>query len=59
LHHDLDLIRGDYEWQVSAGNGNRASECIVCGACERVCPQSIHIIEELKKAVAVFEQNNK
>lgn len=55
LHHDLDLIRGDYEWQVSSGNGSRASECIGCGACERVCPQSIHIIEELKKAAAVFD----
>ena len=53
LHHDLELIRGDYEWQVS--NGNRPTACIGCGACERVCPQSIHIIEELKKAADIFE----
>jgi predicted aldo/keto reductase-like oxidoreductase len=55
LHHNLELLRGDYEWQVSNGNGERASACIGCGACERVCPQSIHIIEELKKASAIFD----
>ena len=53
LHPDVELLRGDYEWQVS--NGNRASACVGCGACERVCPQSIRIIEELKKAAAVFD----
>jgi predicted aldo/keto reductase-like oxidoreductase len=53
LHNDLELVRGDYEWQVS--NGDRASACIGCGACERVCPQGIHIIEELKRASSVFD----
>jgi predicted aldo/keto reductase-like oxidoreductase len=42
-----------YVWQVS--NGNRASACIGCGDCESVCPQSIPIIEELKKASAIFD----
>ena len=27
-----------------------ANQCVGCGACERHCPQHIHIIEELKKA---------
>lgn len=53
LNHDVELLRGDYEWQVS--NGDRASACIRCGACESVCPQSISIIEELKKASAIFD----
>ena len=43
-------LRGNYEWQVS--NGNRASARIGCGACKRVCPQSIRIIGELNKAAA-------
>jgi predicted aldo/keto reductase-like oxidoreductase len=54
LHHDIELVRFDYEWQVSNG-GERASACIECGACEQVCPQSIHIIKELKKAAAIFD----
>jgi predicted aldo/keto reductase-like oxidoreductase len=33
----------------------KASECIACGACEDVCPQSIGIIEELKRAAKQFE----
>jgi predicted aldo/keto reductase-like oxidoreductase len=54
LHHDIELLRGDYEWQVR--NGDRASACIGCGACESVCPQSIPIIMELKKASAIFDR---
>jgi predicted aldo/keto reductase-like oxidoreductase len=54
LHHDVELLRGDYEWQIS--NGDRASACIGCGECESVCPQCISIIEELKKASAIFDR---
>lgn len=34
----------------------KASECIACGACEAVCPQKLEIIDALKKAVEMFEQ---
>ena len=34
----------------------KASECIRCGKCERVCPQHLPIRELLGKAAAVFEQ---
>jgi predicted aldo/keto reductase-like oxidoreductase len=54
LNNNIELLRGDYEWQVR--NGDRASSCIGCGKCESVCPQSIPIIEELKKASAIFDQ---
>ncbi len=33
----------------------KASACIECGLCESVCPQSIAIVEELKRAVDMFE----
>ena len=33
----------------------RRRECIGCRRCERMCPQGIHIPEELKKVVAAFE----
>lgn len=41
-----------YSWQTIGG---RASQCIECGLCESMCPQSIGIIDHLKEAVEVFE----
>lgn len=35
----------------------RASDCIECRQCEAVCPQHIHIVDELKKAVELFEKD--
>lgn len=34
--------------------GNDAKHCLACGKCERICPQSISIIEELKKIHEFF-----
>ena len=33
----------------------RAGDCIGCGQCESICPQHIHIIEELKKVSKFFD----
>ncbi|MBR6228185.1 MAG: aldo/keto reductase [Eubacterium sp.] len=42
---------------VSSGSG-RASECIACRACERVCPQHIEISERMKEVKTVLEDHN-
>ncbi|MGN1001828.1 MAG: aldo/keto reductase [Oscillospiraceae bacterium] len=49
----LDSARVSYGWNTE-GEG-KASACIGCGACEAVCPQSLPIIENLKKVAALFE----
>lgn len=35
---------------------HNAEECIACGACEKRCPFRVGIIENMKKAVKVFQQ---
>ena len=47
---------GYYYNNVLTGEGHgRASECIRCGKCEKVCPQHLPIRELLKKVAATFE----
>lgn len=47
---------GYYYNNVITGNGHgKASECIRCGKCEKVCPQHLPIRELLKKVATTFE----
>mgnify|MGYP004545082237 FL=1 len=36
-------------WLVGGHGKQNASECLQCGECEAVCPQHIHIIDQLKR----------
>ena len=46
-----------YYNNVITGDGHgKASECIRCGKCEKVCPQHLLIRELLKKVAAAFEK---
>ena len=48
---------GYYYDNVLTGNGHaKASECIGCGKCERVCPQHLPIRELLKQVDRTFER---
>ena len=63
-----DVFRAYNQWKVyqnlapakrfygfATRSGGKASDCVECGQCESVCPQSIRIIEELKNAAKVFD----
>ena len=43
-------------YEVSAPEGKRASDCIKCGACERICPQHLKIRELLVTVARKFEK---
>lgn len=44
-----------YKNSLTGGGHGKASECIGCAKCERVCPQHLEIRELLTKVAAVFE----
>lgn len=52
MTENREFVKGLYSWQAAEG---RASECIQCGACEDMCPQSINIIENLEDAAEFYE----
>lgn len=54
-YKNKESAKGNYIWNTEGHGWNKASACIQCGKCEEVCPQHIHIREELKKAAAIFE----
>lgn len=53
MYDDLPESRQLYGFMNEA---HRADQCIECGECESACPQSIEIIDWLKKADAVLAQ---
>ena len=45
----------DFYASATSGDHRKASECIKCGKCEKVCPQHLKIRELLPKVAAAFE----
>jgi uncharacterized protein len=53
IYKSVERARGGYVWETLFKA--KASECIACGQCESVCPQSIAIIEELARGASLLE----
>ncbi len=54
MNADLMFGRHVQEWINWGGGKNPPSACIECYSCEDACPQSIAIVEELKRAVPLI-----
>lgn len=53
VYGNVEGAKGNFAWETKGVHV--PSKCIECGACEAVCPQHIKIIDQLKKAVEMFE----
>ena len=51
-HHDWNA---DYYYSIYATEGRKASDCIKCGRCEKVCPQHLSIRQLLEDVAKEFE----
>ena len=50
IYRSYDVV--SWAWENNIGDKCQAKNCIECGKCEKVCPQSISIREDLKKVQA-------
>lgn len=54
LYHDKKAALHNIDWNVDGQGKKRSTECIKCGACEKVCPQHIKIRDNLVKVTETF-----
>lgn len=53
IYHDWNA---DYYYDVHTKQNGRASDCIACGKCEKVCPQHLKIRELLRDVAREFDK---
>ena len=46
-------------YDIHTQNGGKASDCVKCGKCEKVCPQHLEIRELLEEVAEAFEKEEK
>ena len=55
LYGNKEFSTGQLNWLVGMHGKKYAKDCIMCGKCEKVCPQHILIRDELEKSIKIFE----
>lgn len=55
VYRNRELADGQAQWLIDGHGKATADACIQCGECEQVCPQHIHIREQLQKALVALK----
>lgn len=50
MYQNYNVVK--HHWEIDLGDAQQAKNCIKCGKCEQVCPQHLHIREDLERAQA-------
>lgn len=56
LYKNIDIALHQAYWLIDMHHKKRPEECVACGECEKVCPQHIKIIDELKNAAQILKK---
>ena len=54
MYQNYNMVKGN--WERGLGDEKQAKNCVKCGKCEKVCPQKLHIREDLEKVQADLEK---
>ncbi len=47
MYQNYNMVKGS--WEKFQGEGKQAGKCVKCGKCEGLCPQKLHIRQDLEK----------
>ena len=47
MYQNYNVVK--HSWENGLGDEKQAKNCVKCGKCEKVCPQNLHIREDLVK----------
>lgn len=50
MYQNYNVVK--HHWENDLGDAGQAKNCIKCGKCEQVCPQHLHIRDDLERAQA-------
>jgi hypothetical protein len=56
LYNNRKFSGEQLQWLVQGQGTRPAEECLKCGKCEEVCPQQIHIRDELERCIEIFKE---
>ncbi len=54
MYQNYNMVKGS--WERNLGDEKQAKNCVKCGKCEKLCPQKLHIREDLEKVQADLDR---